>query len=130
MASGQSSQVWEAVDSETTRRVAMKLLLTEKLSEPEMVSALKSEFKVASTFDHPNILKYHELVANKKMAYFTMELFNAPNLKTQLYNDIRGVHIRLKRLIELLAIALEHIHERGWVHRDIKPDNILMNKSS
>jgi serine/threonine-protein kinase len=59
-----------------------------------------------------------------------MELFNAPNLKTQLYNDIRSVQIRLKRLVELVCMALEHIHERGWVHRDIKPDNILMNKSS
>jgi serine/threonine protein kinase len=130
IASGQATQIWEALDSETTRRVAMKLLLPEKLTDPEMISGIKNEFKVASSFDHPNIPKYLEIVANKKMAYFTMELFNAPNLKTQLYNDIRGVHIRLKRLVELVAMALEHIHERGWVHRDIKPDNILMNKSS
>jgi serine/threonine-protein kinase len=130
IASGQSTQIWEVLDTETTRRAAMKLLLPERLTDPEMVGALKSEFKTASTFDHPNILKYDELVANKKNAYFTMELFNAPNLKTQLYNDIRSVHIRLKRLVELVAMALEHIHDRGWVHRDIKPDNILMNKSS
>jgi serine/threonine-protein kinase len=108
----------------------MKLLLPEKLKEAETIASLKTEFKVASSFDHPNIPKYLELVANKKAAYFTMELFNAPNLKTQLYNDIRGVHIRLKRLVELVSMALEHIHEQGWVHRDIKPDNILMNKSS
>ena len=73
-----------------------------------MVGPLKSEFKVASSFDHPNILKYEELLSNKKNAYFTMELFNAPNLKTQLYNDIRSVHIRLKRLVELVAIARAH----------------------
>ncbi|MGE5194727.1 MAG: serine/threonine-protein kinase [Deltaproteobacteria bacterium] len=130
IASGQATQIWEVVDSETTRRVAMKLLLPEKLADPESISGLKNEFKAASSFDHPNIPKYLEIVANKKLAYFTMELFNAPNLKTQLYNDIRGVHIRLKRLVELVSMALEHIHERGWVHRDIKPDNILMNKSS
>jgi serine/threonine protein kinase len=130
IATGQATQIWEALDTETTRRVAMKLLLPEKLKEADTIAALKTEFKVASSFDHPNIPKYLELVANKKMAYFTMELFNAPNLKTQLYNDIRGVHIRLKRLVELVSMALEHIHEQGWVHRDIKPDNILMNKSS
>ncbi len=130
IATGQATQIWEAVDTETTRRVAMKLLLPEKLSDAETIASLKNEFKVASMFDHPNIPKYLEIVATRKLAYFTMELFNAPNLKTQLYNDIRGVHIRLKRLVELVAMALEHIHERGWVHRDIKPDNILMNKSS
>jgi len=130
IATGQSTQIWEVLDTETTRRAAMKLLLPEQMSDPEKVGALKSEFKVASSFDHPNILKYEELLTNKKNAYFTMELFNAPNLKTQLYNDIRSVHIRLKRLVELVCMALEHIHERGWVHRDIKPDNILMNKSS
>jgi len=130
IATGQATQIWEAVDTETTRRVAMKLLLPEKLTDPEMVAALKNEFKVASSFDHPNIPKYLEVVANKKLAYFTMELFGAPNLNAQLYNDIRGVHIRLKRLVELVCMALEHIHERGWLHRDIKPDNILMNKSS
>ena len=130
IATGQATQIWEAVDKETTRRVAMKLLLPEKLKLADEVASLKSEFKVASNFDHPNIPKYLEIVANKKNAYFTMELFNAPNLKSWIYNDIRGVHIRLKRLVELVAMALEHIHEQGWVHRDIKPDNILMNKSS
>jgi serine/threonine-protein kinase len=130
LASGQSTQIWEVIDSETTRRAAMKLLLSEKLKEPEELASLKREFKIAASFDHPNIPKYHEIVANKKQAYFTMELFPAPNLKTQLYNDIRAVHMRLKRLVELVAMALEHLHERGWLHRDIKPDNILMNKSS
>jgi serine/threonine-protein kinase len=130
MASGNSCQVWEVVDSETTRRLAMKLLLSEKLADLEIVAALKHEFNVACTFDHPNIVKYHELHVKKQQAYFTMDLFPAPSLKTQLFNDIRGVHIRLKRLVELVAMALEHVHERGWLHRDMKPDNILMNKSA
>jgi serine/threonine-protein kinase len=130
MASGNSCQVWEVIDSETTRRLAMKLLLPEKLGDSEVVGALKHEFNVACSFDHPNILKYYELYVKKQQAYFVMDLFAAPNLKAQLFNDIRGVHIRLKRLIELVSMALEHIHERGWLHRDLKPDNILMNKSA
>ncbi|MBI3865900.1 MAG: serine/threonine protein kinase [Planctomycetia bacterium] len=130
VASGQSCQVWEVIDSETTRRMAMKLLLPEKLTDSDVISALKHEFNVASSFDHPNILKYHELFVKKKQAYFTMDLFPAPSLKTQLFSDMRGVHMRLKRMVELVAMALEHIHEKGWLHRDLKPDNILMNKSA
>jgi len=130
LASGQHSQVWEVTDSETTRRVALKLLLPQALTDPEQVSTLKYEFKVGTSFDHPNIIKYYELVSNKKHCFFAMELFAAPNLKTQVFNDPKGVHVRFKRLVEQVALALEHIHERGWVHRDIKPDNILMNKSA
>lgn len=130
IASGNSTQVWEVVDTETTRRMAMKLLLPEKVKDADALSALKNEFKAARSFDHPNIPKYHEYAKSKQGVYFVMDLFAAPNLKAQLNNDIRGVHIRLKRLVEMVAMALEHIHERGWVHRDIKPDNILMNKSA
>lgn len=130
LASGQSSQVWEVIDNETTRRAAMKLLLPEAIKDPEQLGALKHEFKVGSSFEHPNIIKYHEVFAKKQTAYFTMDLFAAPNLKSWAYNDLRGIHIRFKRLVETVAMALEHVHERGWLHRDIKPDNILMNKSA
>src|SRR5262245_44063347 len=119
IASGNSTQVWEVVDTETTRRMAMKLLLPEKLKDAESLASLKGEFKVASNFDHPNILAYHEIVTNRHNAYFVMDLFNAPNLKMQLFNDMHGVHMRLKRILELVSLAIEHIHDQGWLHRDI-----------
>jgi serine/threonine-protein kinase len=130
IASGNATQVWEVVDTETTRRMAMKLLLPERLKDAEAVASLKGEFKVASSFDHPNIPAYYQILVNRHNAYFVMDLFAAPNLKIQLFNDIRGVQIRLKRILELVSMALEHIHECGWIHRDIKPDNILVNKSA
>jgi serine/threonine-protein kinase len=130
IASGNTTQVWEVLDTETTRRMAMKLLLPEKLKDAEALASLKGEFKVASNFDHPNILAYHEIVTNRHNAFFVMDLFNAPNLKTQLFNDMHSVHMRLKRIVELVSLAIEHIHDQGWLHRDIKPDNILVNKSA
>lgn len=136
LATGQHSQVWEAIDNETTRRVAMKMLLPEALTDPEQLASLKSEFKIGSSFEHPNIVKYHELEARGgllgkiKQAYFTMDLFSAQNLKGWYHNDLRGIHIRIKRLVELLSVALEHVHEKGWIHRDIKPENILMSKAA
>lgn len=130
VATGHSSQVWEVVDNETSRRCAMKLLLPEALKESDAISTLKHEYKVGSSFEHPNIIKYHDVSARRKQAYFTMEMFPAPNLKAQMYNDLRMVQVRCKRLIELVAMALEHMHDRGWLHRDVKPENILMNKSA
>src|SRR5262249_6474591 len=132
VATGQHSQVWEVIDNETTRRCAMKLLLPEALKDKQAdaLGTLKHEFRVGSSFEHPNIVRFYEVAASRKQAYFTMEYFPAPNLKAQMFNDLRGVQVRVKRLIELVAMALEHCHDRGWVHRDIKPENILMNKSA
>ncbi|MGQ0635339.1 MAG: serine/threonine protein kinase [Planctomycetaceae bacterium] len=132
IATGQHSQVWEVVDNETTRRCAMKLLLPEALKDKtsDALGTLKHEFKVGSSFEHPNIIRFYEISASRKQAYFTMEHFPAPNLKSQMFGAPVGVQVRVKRLIELVAMALEHVHDRGWVHRDIKPENILLNKSS
>lgn len=136
LATGQHSQVWEAIDNETTRRVAMKMLLPEALADPEQLASLKSEFKIGSSLEHPNIVKYLEFFSKSEMfgktkhAYFAMDLFPAMNLKGWFHNDLRGVHIRFKRMVELLSAALEHVHERGWIHRDIKPENVLMTKAA
>ena len=129
MASGSHSQVWEANDP-LGGQVAIKLLLPEAFRVAEQKNILKQEAKAGQSFDHPNILKYHEVVVNKVHAYFTMDLFRAPNLKQQIYSDLNGVQLRLKRLVELISLAMEHMHERGWLHKDIKPENILVNKAS
>lgn len=130
IATGHHSQVWEVIDNETSRRCAMKLLLPEALKEGDALPTLKHEFKVGSTFEHPHIIKYFDCTAKRKLAYFTMDLFPSPNLKAQMYGSLRMVQVRAKKLIETVALALEHVHDKGWVHRDVKPENILMNKSA
>lgn len=129
LASGQHSQVWEVTDP-TGGHLAMKLLLPEAFADPDQKASIKHEHKAGKSFDHPNIIKYHEVVVSKQHAYFTMELFRAPNLKAQIYSDRNSVQLRLKRLLELMALALEHVHDRGWLHKDVKPENILVNKAS
>src|SRR5690606_29244213 len=52
----------------------------------------------------------------------------APNIKTQILNDLAGLHSRFRKVFESLCLALGYVHEKGWVHRDIKPENILANK--
>ena len=130
LASGQSSQVWEIAEGDSSRRLAMKLLLPEALQDADRKAALKHEAKVGGSMQHPNILKYYETVVNKKNGYFVMEYFRSPNLKIQIGSDLTSVHVRIKRLIEQLAAALDHIHEKGWLHKDMKPDNILFSKGS
>lgn len=130
LATGQNSQVWEVSEGDSSRHLAMKLLLPESLQDAERKAALKHEAKVGASLEHPCILKYYETVVTKKHAYFVMEYFRAPNLKAQINSDINSVHVRIRRLIELLAGALDHLHEKGWLHKDMKPDNVLFSKGS
>jgi serine/threonine-protein kinase len=132
IAGGKSSQVWEVQAADGQKRIALKQLTGDAMKDPEQIAAMKNEFAVGKLLDHPNIIKYfdgHWGTMFKKEAYFTMELFNAPNLKAQLFNNLTSVQVRLRRIIESAAMAYQHLHDKGFINRDIKPDNVLVNKS-
>ena len=130
IAKGQHSVVLEVVDTGNSERYAMKLLLPDALKDREQRNSLKHEAQVSQSLEHPNIIRFRELKITKVHAYFTMEMFRAPSLKSQIQTELSSLHVRIKRLIELTGLALGHMHERGWIHRDIKPDNILFSKGS
>ncbi len=130
IAMGKHAMVLEVQEENTTNRFAMKLLLPEAMKDPEQVQILKYEGKVAQALDHPNIIKWVATVHRKTNIYLILELFKALNIKSYLLNDIVGLQSRLRKMIECTSQALLHMHERGYVHLDVKPDNILMNRSS
>jgi eukaryotic-like serine/threonine-protein kinase len=131
ISTGSSTQVWEASDKGGgDRRYAMKVMLPEALAESEQRSVLKHEAKLAERFEHPNLVRFQKLVLNKKRGYILMEYFRAPNLKTQIQAELTSVQARFTRLVEQLCQVLGYLHGQGYVHRDIKPDNILFNKAS
>ncbi len=131
IATGSSTQVWEAIEKGGgDRHYAMKLMLPEALAESEHRNVLKHEAKIAERFDHPNLIRFQKLVMNKKRGYLVMDYFRAPNLKMQLQSEGVSLQIRIVRLFEQLCQALGYLHDLGWVHRDVKPDNILFNRAS
>jgi serine/threonine-protein kinase len=132
ISTGSSTQVWEATDKGGggERRYAMKVMLPEALAQSEFRSVLKHEAKLAERFDHPNIVRFYKFVLNKKRGYILMDYFRAPNLKVQIQSELVSVQARFARLVEQLCTVLGYLHGQGWVHRDIKPDNILFNKAS
>lgn len=131
IASGNHSQVWEALTADGQRRIAVKFLYGEAVKDQEQLVAIKNEFTVGKQLEHPNIIKFldgHWGTLFKKEAYFTMELFMSPNLKAQLFNNLNSVQVRFKRIVESCAMAFAHIQDKGFIHRDIKPDNILFDE--
>ncbi|MEZ6053471.1 MAG: serine/threonine-protein kinase [Planctomycetaceae bacterium] len=130
IATGNVSQVWEATNTATGQSVAMKLLLPEALTDADHKRMFKHEVSVIKQLEHPNIIRYIDSTLNKKQHYYTMELFRSSNLKSLIRADLHSVHLRLRKLMECCAQAFGYMHEKGWIHKDIKPDNILMTKGS
>lgn len=129
IATGGSSQVWEVVEQPSGRHLAMKLLKTDTPDFKENKVGLKHEAEVLKSLDHPLIIKYEKYSSSRDNTYMTMEHFRAANVKLQIKADIASVHVRARRLFESVCQALSHVHAKGWVHRDVKPDNVLMNKA-
>ena len=130
IATGNLSQVWEVKEIASGQSYAMKLLLEEALADPDWKQQLKHEANVGRSAEHPNLITIYDTKISKTAAYFTMELFRGDNLKTMIRGDLSGAQVRAQKIIECVAQALAALHEKGWVHKDIKPDNILVTRGS
>ncbi len=128
IATGNTSQVWEVKQSAGGQTYAMKLLLPETLSDAEHKRTMRHEASVMKQFEHPNIIHFVESKIARKHAYIIMELFRSMNLKSLIRADLDSVHVRLRKMMECATQALAYMHEKNWLHRDIKPDNILLTK--
>ncbi|HUG90553.1 MAG TPA: serine/threonine-protein kinase [Planctomycetaceae bacterium] len=129
IAQGNHSDVWEVRDP-AGGQFAMKLLKPEAMEDRAQVQTLKHEARVSKLLDHPNFVKFQKSAFTKQHAYLLMEFFRAPNVKTQIMNDLAGLHVRFRKLVEHVCLVLQFMHDKGWVHRDLKPENILVNKAS
>jgi serine/threonine-protein kinase len=130
MMTGQTSQVWEVVEVASGRHFAIKLLLPEKLVDPDHHHLLIHEAEVGMALAHPNIIKIMKVVKDAANPYFIMEFFPAGNLKLRVMHK-KWDFIREKAhdIFKQTATALAYMNASGWVHRDVKPDNIMVNSA-
>ena len=122
---GRYCQIWEAVDTGSQARVAIKVVVPEKARDAEQRKLLEHELQVAKSLSHPTVIAIDRLSDAGGLPHLVMELFPHPNLKKQIAGGVDALAGRLQRLVTEAALALDHLHSRGWVHCDVKPDNIL-----
>lgn len=144
MMTGQTSQVWEAIQEVSGRRYALKMLLPERAREPVHRKYLETEAKVGKLLLHPKIIKVFEYFRDKENPHFIMEFFPGANLKVRIMHvwstagaagrDVERdkkksafILTSASSIIEQSAEALAYMHDKGWLHKDVKPDNILVN---
>jgi serine/threonine protein kinase len=125
---GQTSQVWEVVEVSSGRHFALKMLLPEHAQRAEQRRLLLHEAEVGKLLTHPNIIRIVHIGRNPHHPYYVMEYFPAGSLKLRiLRKQMDWVWERAHSILKQAATALAYMNASGWVHRDVKPDNFLVN---
>jgi serine/threonine protein kinase len=120
-------EIWAVRPVAETTALAMKWLPPGSRYDRANIANLKHEYEVGKTLDHPSIIKTYDFGTGKDGAYLVMELFKTPNVKQQLIENIAMLHWRLDKILIECATSIDYMHDNGWVHRDIKADNFLVN---
>jgi len=128
---GQTSQVYEVVEIQSNRHFAMKMLLPETARDPEHRKLLLHEASVGKELSHPNIIRIYKVKVTGATPYFVMEFFPSGSLRARLLQkDTAFIHQNLHHILKQAATGLAFMNASGWVHRDVKPDNLLVNASA
>lgn len=126
---GNSCQVWEAIETATGQRYALKVLREDFRDRKEEIAFLKNEFEIAHGMSHPNVIKMHQLFLEKNLPPFlVLELFSELNIKQALRRGPESIAFMLDKIAVQCTESLYYMHSQGWVHCDIKPDNFLVSR--
>jgi hypothetical protein len=127
---GGMGMVYESLDTQLGRHVAVKLIRPDLTSSPEAVARFRREAKTAASFTHPNVITVHDFgVAEDQRAYLVMELLQGSTLRQELNRHRRLPVSRAAAILDGVCTAVAAAHQQRLLHRDLKPENIFLANS-
>ena len=126
MRQGKTCQIWEAIRDADRHRCVLKVLREEFRNDKNEIAQLKHEYVIGSTLDHENCIEIYEYDVARGIPFVAIEYFRSLNLK-QWIREPDAQRSWLPSIIKQSAMGIQHLHSRGWIHCDLKPDNLLVN---
>ena len=123
---GGMAEVYKAVDLKDDKTVAVKILKNEYADNDDFIRRFRNESKAIAVLSHPNIVKIYDVGFSGKIQFIVMEYIDGITLKE--FMEQQGA-LKWKDSVHFITQvlrALQHAHDRGIVHRDIKPQNIML----
>jgi serine/threonine-protein kinase len=127
---GGMSVVYRARDRRLNRPVAIKVLPPELAHDQAIRARFTREAQTSAQLSHAHIVPIYDVGEREGIAYFVMALVTGGNLATILTREPRQPLEEARRILAEVADALAYAHLRGVIHRDIKPDNILLDRQT
>jgi eukaryotic-like serine/threonine-protein kinase len=125
---GQTSQVFEVVELQSLRHFAMKVLLPEAAKNSDHRKTLFHEAEVGKKLAHPNVIRIINVNKDQDLPFYVMEFFPSGSLKMRIQKkDTAFLREFIDKIVKQAATGLAYMNASGWIHRDVKPDNILVN---
>lgn len=122
--------VYRCVDRKLRRRVAVKVLPPDLAFRDEVRRRFLREAETAAQLNHPHIVPIYSVDDRDGLVWFVMGLVDGESLAARLAREPRPPVEMVRRILRDVADALAYAHARGIIHRDIKPDNILLERGS
>jgi eukaryotic-like serine/threonine-protein kinase len=126
IAGGGMGDVWRGTDEVLGRTVAVKVLLPALLEEPGFAERFRGEARTMATINHPGVVDVYDYGSENGTAFLIMEYVEGDALSRTLSRVNRLTPARTMALVAQAADALHAAHEKGIVHRDVKPGNLLV----
>lgn len=127
--SGGFAEVYYALRIKDKKHVAIKVLNHNGCKDSRIRRLFQNEAKLMASLDHPNIIKVDSVIKESKRPAIALEYFESETLKTWILNKNPLIMQKGMKVFIQMAKALQYVHENNIIHKDIKPENILVNNA-